>query len=320
MKKSKKFAVGVDLGGTYIKFGLVSSDGKIVSKSFLESKAENGPDAVIKQIKKGVSALLELSSSKIVGIGIGAPGVISVKKGTVENPPNLPGWGKVHLGRIIQKEFVIDTYVENDANAAAIGEMIFGAGKKLNSFVMITLGTGVGGGIIFERKLFRGETGAAGEIGHLSIDFNGARCNCGSLGCIEAYSGNNYIIHDVLKDYESQKSSLVFKIIENNLDLLTPKVISQAAEQNDNYAINVINNLGTRIGYAMASVANLLDLTTIIVGGGVSGFGSRLLQAIENGMRERVLQSLKPRVKVISAKLSNDAGIQGASSLVFYKS
>lgn len=320
MKKSKKFAVGVDLGGTYIKFGLVSSDGKIVSKSFLESKAENGPDAVIKQIKKGVSALLELSSSKIVGIGIGAPGVISVKKGTVENPPNLPGWGKVHLGRIIQKEFEIDTYVENDANAAAIGEMIFGAGKKLNSFVMITLGTGVGGGIIFERKLFRGETGAAGEIGHLSIDFNGARCNCGSLGCIEAYSGNNYIIHDVLKDYESQKSSLVFKIIENNLDLLTPKVISQAAEQNDNYAINVINNLGTRIGYAMASVANLLDLTTIIVGGGVSGFGSRLLQAIENGMRERVLQSLKPRVKVISAKLSNDAGIQGASSLVFYKS
>lgn len=320
MKKSKKFAVGVDLGGTYIKFGLVSSDGKIVSKSFLESKAENGPDAVIKQIKKGVSALLELSSSKIVGIGIGAPGVISVKKGTVENPPNLPGWGKVHLGRIIQKEFEIDTYVENDANAAAIGEMIFGAGKKLNSFVMITLGTGVGGGIIFERKLFRGETGAAGEIGHLSIDFNGARCNCGSLGCIEAYSGNNYIIHDVLKDYESQKSSLVFKLIENNLDLLTPKVISQAAEQNDNYAINVINNLGTRIGYAMASVANLLDLTTIIVGGGVSGFGSRLLQAIENGMRERVLQSLKPRVKVISAKLSNDAGIQGASSLVFYKS
>lgn len=320
MKKSKKFAVGVDLGGTYIKFGLVSSDGKIVSKSFLESKAENGPDAVIKQIKKGVSALLELSSSKIVGIGIGAPGVISVKKGTVENPPNLPGWGKVHLGRIIQKEFEIDTYVENDANAAAIGEMIFGAGKKLNSFVMITLGTGVGGGIIFERKLFRGETGAAGEIGHLSIDFNGARCNCGSLGCIEAYSGNNYIIHDVLKDYESQKSSLVFKLIENNLDLLTPKVISQAAEQNDIYAINVINNLGTRIGYAMASVANLLDLTTIIVGGGVAGFGSRLLQAIENGMRERVLQSLKPRVKVISAKLSNDAGIQGASSLVFYKS
>lgn len=320
MKKSKKFAVGVDLGGTYIKFGLVSSDGKIVSKSFLESKAENGPDAVIKQIKKGVSALVELSSSKIVGIGIGAPGVISVKKGTVENPPNLPGWGKVHLGRIIQKEFEIDTYVENDANAAAIGEMIFGAGKKLNSFVMITLGTGVGGGIIFERKLFRGETGAAGEIGHLSIDFNGARCNCGSLGCIEAYSGNNYIIHDVLKDYESQKSSLVFKLIENNLDLLTPKVISQAAEHNDNYAINVINNLGTRIGYAMASVANLLDLTTIIVGGGVAGFGSRLLQAIENGMRERVLQSLKPRVKVISAKLSNDAGIQGASSLVFYKS
>ncbi|MDP3830825.1 MAG: ROK family protein, partial [Ignavibacteriaceae bacterium] len=173
MSKNIKYAVGVDLGGTFIKFGLVTSDGKIVKKTFLDSKANEGPEKVIKQIKRGIKDLLDKSDYKITGIGIGAPGVISIKRGTVENPPNLPGWGKIHLGKIISKEFKLDTFVENDANAAAIGEMIFGAGKKLNSFLMITLGTGVGGGIIFERKLFRGETGAAGEIGHLSIDYKG---------------------------------------------------------------------------------------------------------------------------------------------------
>src|SRR5690606_38893482 len=111
------------------------------------------------------------------GIGIGSPGVVSTKKGIVENPPNLPGWGKINLGRIIEKEFKMNVFVENDANAAAIGEMIFGTGKNYKSFVMVTLGTGVGGGIIIDKKLYRGEFGAAGEIGHMTINYNGERCN-----------------------------------------------------------------------------------------------------------------------------------------------
>jgi glucokinase len=319
MSKNIKYAVGVDLGGTFIKFGLVTSDGKIVKKTFLDSKANEGPKKVIKQIKRGIKDLLDKSDYKITGIGIGAPGVISIKRGTVENPPNLPGWGKIHLGKIISKEFKLDTFVENDANAAAIGEMIFGAGKKLNSFLMITLGTGVGGGIIFERKLFRGETGAAGEIGHLSIDYKGDKCNCGSFGCIEAYAGNSYLINRVVKEYESNKSSLIFSLVNNNFDSLTPKVISDAVIQGDQFANNIIQQLGNHIGYALASVANLMDITSIIIGGGVAGFGEKLFDSIELSMRERVLKSLQPRIKILPAKLSNDAGIKGASSLVFYK-
>jgi glucokinase len=319
MRKNIKYAIGVDLGGTFIKTGLVTESGKIINKVCLESKANEGPDKVIKQIKKGIKDLLEKSEYKLSGIGIGAPGVISTKKGTVENPPNLPGWGKIHLGKIIQKEFGLDTFVENDANAAAIGEMIFGAGKKLNSFIMVTLGTGVGGGIIFERKLFRGETGAAGEIGHLSIDYKGEKCNCGSIGCIEAYAGNSYLINRVLKEYESNKSSLIYSLINNHFDSLTPKVISDAANQGDQYAIQIIEQLGNFLGYALASAANLMDITSVIIGGGVSGFGERLIKSIEFSMCERVLKSLQPRIKVLPAKLNNDAGIKGASSLVFYR-
>ncbi|MHB9013952.1 MAG: ROK family protein, partial [Ignavibacteriaceae bacterium] len=189
MSKQEKYAIGVDLGGTNVKVGIVSQNGKIIKKVSVETKAQGGPKKVIQQIKKGIDEVLNKNELRIHGIGIGSPGTVSTKKGTVEDPPNLPGWGKVNLGKIIQKEFKINVKVENDANAAAIGEMIYGAGKSYESFVMVTLGTGVGGGIIYNRKLFRGEFGAAGEIGHISIDINGPQCKCGSFGCVETYLG-----------------------------------------------------------------------------------------------------------------------------------
>lgn len=320
MAKSEKYAIGVDLGGTNIKIGIVSEKGKIIEKVSLSSKADLGPEKVIKQIKIGIKEILSKNKNKIRGIGIGSPGVVSVKKGTVENPPNFPGWTKINLGNIISKEFGIDCHVENDANAAAIGEMIFGSGKKYNSFVMITLGTGVGGGIIINRKLYRGEIGAAGEVGHITINYNGPRCNCGSHGCIEAYVGNNYLISKVKSDLAASPNPKVLKLVKNDLDLLTPLIINKAAEEGDAFAKAVINEMGVQIGSALASVSNLLDVSTFIIGGGVSGFGKPLFTAINKSLVERVITSLKNRVKVLPAKLKNEAGIKGASALVFYKS
>ena len=184
MPDKKKYAIGVDFGGTSIKFGIVSQAGKIVRKMALETKADEGPKAVIKQILKGIRELSKDEKYKISGIGVGSPGIISIKKGTVENPPNIRGWGKVHLGRIIEKETGIKTFVENDANTAALGELIFGTGKLFNSFVMVTLGTGVGGGLIFDRKLYRGETGGAG----LEHQIGTAGC-AGKLGSAHACRG-----------------------------------------------------------------------------------------------------------------------------------
>ena len=318
MSKLEKYAIGVDLGGTYIKFGIVSEKGKIVRKSFVDTKADGGPESVIKQMKKGLKELLDNEKFKIEGIGIGSPGVVLKKKGTVENPPNLPGWGKVHLGHLIEKSFKLPTFVENDANAAAIGELIFGAGKNHKSFVMITLGTGVGGGIILNKKLFRGDFGAAGEIGHITIDINGPKCGCGSYGCIETYAGNGYLIQIAKEGLKNHQDSKIVELISDDFSSLTPKVISTAAEMGDQFANDVIKNLGRNIGFALVSVSNLLDVGTYIIGGGVAGFGKLLLDTIEISLKERVLKSLVPRCKVLPAKLKNEAGIKGASSLVFY--
>ena len=320
MSKKEKFAVGVDLGGTNIKLGIVSQSGKIVRKISVETKAGQGHKEVISQMKKGIKELLSKNDNKITGIGIGAAGVVTVEKGIVENPPNIPGWGKVKLGEIIEKEFKINVHVENDANAAAIGEMIFGNGKNLQSFVMVTLGTGVGGGIIMNRKLFRGEFGAAGEVGHITIKYNGPRCNCGSYGCVEAFIGNSYLINIVKKSLPEHPDSLIWKIIKDDPELITPIAIQEAMEQGDKFAVSIVNDMGLHLGSALASVSNLLDISTFIIGGGVAGFGDPLFNSTVKTIKSRVLTPLRKRAKVLPAKLKNDAGIKGASALVFYKS
>ncbi len=314
-----KYVVGVDLGGTSIKIGLVNSEGKIHKKISVPTNAEKGPKAVIKEIKKGVQLILKGSKKKIEGVGIGAPGTISLKKGTVEYPPNFPGWGRVHLGKILQNQLDKKVFVENDANTAAIGELIFGHGNKFNSFIMITLGTGVGGGIILNRKLYRGESGGAGEIGHISIDYNGKQCNCGSKGCIEAYVGNNYLIEDVKKELMENTESVLIKLADNDLSNITPKLIHDAALLNDEYAINKIKEIGTVLGYGLTSAINVLDIPTVVIGGGVAGFGKLLFDSVENTILERVLTPLKSRITVKHSKLKNEAGIKGAAALVFYK-
>jgi glucokinase len=314
----EKYSIGVDLGGTKVKVGIVNGNGRIIQRVSVSTFAEEGPEKVIAQIKKGIYSLLLTNKKQIQGIGIGSPGTVSSKKGTVENPPNLPGWKKVHLGRIITKEFGLPTFVENDANAAAIGELIYGAGKDIKNFIMITLGTGVGGGIIYNGKLFRGEFGGAGEIGHITIDYNGPKCNCGSYGCLETYLGNKYITKNISEKLKKNKSSLIYKLTDNNLKKLNPKIIHDASLLGDKFSIKVIENLGETLGYGLVSVVNLLDISTIIIGGGVAGFGKPLFNSVKKTLKARVLTPIRPRIKVKQAKLKNNAGIKGASSLVLY--
>ncbi len=320
MAKSEKYTLGVDLGGTSVKIGIVSERGKITKKLSIESKAENGPDAVVGQIKKGINEILRKSKKKIYGIGIGAPGVVSIKKGTVENPPNFRGWEKINLGKLIEKEFDKKVYVENDANAAAIGELMFGVGKTYDSFVMVTLGTGVGGGIIINKKIYRGEFGAAGEIGHVTINNEGPQCKCGSRGCIEAYIGNHYLVSRIKEELPDHTGSKIWELIDHDLEKLSPKIIDTASEAGDLYAQSIVKKMGYYLGCALASVSNLLDVSTFIIGGGVSGFGKPLFDSIKETASLRVLTPLRERIEVHPAKLKNDAGIKGASALVFYKS
>lgn len=318
MTKSEKYALGVDIGGTNIKIGIVSDRGKLIKSYSVKTQPENGPKKVISNICKGIDDILEKNKLKIQGIGVGCPGVVQIKKGIVENAPNLPGWKNVKLGQILKARYGYKIHIENDANAAAIGELIFGAGKKFDSFVMVTLGTGVGGGIVFDKKIFRGEFGAAGEVGHISIDINGPKCNCGSTGCIEAYAGNAYLRDIVRSELLEHRDSKIWELIENDLSKVSPRIIQLASEKNDTYAKFVIERMGKQLGAALASLSNMLDISTFIIGGGVAGFGKPLFDSTRKTIANRVLLPLRQRVLVIPAKLKNEAGIKGASSLVFY--
>jgi glucokinase len=318
MAKSEKYALGVDLGGTNIKIGIVSEKGKLIKSLSVKTEAEGGPKKVISNIVKGIDEILSKNKLKIQGIGVGCPGVVNIRKGVVENAPNLPGWKNIKLGPILKDKFGYKIHLENDANAAAIGELIFGAGKKFDSFVMVTLGTGVGGGIVFNKKIFRGEFGAAGEIGHISIDMNGPKCNCGSIGCIEAYAGNSYLKEKVRSELPEHPDSKIWKLIDNDLLKVSPRIIQSASEKKDAYAKFVIERMGKQLGSALASLSNLLDISTFIIGGGVAGFGKPLFDSTRQTIAHRVLLPLRQRVLVLPAKLQNEAGIKGASSLVFY--
>lgn len=318
MNKKQKYAIGVDLGGTSIKLGIVSETGKLIKKTSVKTEAEKGPTKVIEKIVQGIYELTEKSKYIIDGIGIGCPGVVTPGKGIVENPPNLPGWNKVNIGKIISKEFKKPVIVDNDANAAAIGELTFGSGKNFNSFIMITLGTGVGGGIVIDKKIYHGDFGAAGEIGHISIDYNGPKCNCGSYGCIEAYAGNQYLKERVREQLNNRPESKMWKLIENDLSKVSPRNIQEAAESGDAFAKSVIEELGFQLGSAFTSLCNVLDISVFIIGGGIAGFGKPLFNSIKKTIAKRVMAPIRPRVKVLPAKLKNDAGIKGASALVFH--
>ncbi|CUS91972.1 glucokinase [Candidatus Kryptobacter tengchongensis] len=313
----KKFVIGVDLGGTFIKAGIVDETGNIIIEDSIPTEAEKGPSHVIEQISKIVNKLNEnFENGEIIGVGIGAPGQVD-PQGGVKYPPNFPGWTVVYLAKEVEKITGLKTTVDNDANVAAIGEAKFGAGQKHPNFIMVTLGTGIGGGIIINRKIYRGPTGGAGEIGHVSINFDGPKCNCGNYGCVEAYVGQRYLSSWVAEELKINPNSKIVEIVNGDLSKIEPYIISLAAEQGDEFAINVWKKVGFYVGVMLASVMNLFDINVAIVGGGVAKAGKILFDSMNETVKSRALKPIAEKAIVIPAQLGNKAGILGAGALVF---
>lgn len=311
-----EYIIGVDLGGTFIKAGPVSKNGNLLYEISIPSQAEIGPDSVVAQIAKAVRTITEkYPHDKLIGVGIGSPGLVDLDGGTVKYPPNFKNWTVFRLGEETQRATGVRVEVENDANAAAVGEMKFGAAKGMTNFIMITLGTGVGGGVVIDGKVFRGHSGGAGEIGHITVDFDGPQCKCGNRGCVEAFVGQKYLSQRVLEQLIHHHDSLINKLIDSSVEQLEPKIISQAAEQGDSFALEVWKETGMYIGVAIASTFNLFDISTAIIGGGVAKAGKPLFDSITETVKSRVLSPLRPQVKIIPAALEN-SGILGAAALI----
>jgi glucokinase len=284
--------IGIDLGGSKIAGVLTTHTGKILMETKIPTEASQGKKHVFNNIKKTIQVLTHSEKSKIEAIGIGAPGPIIYEKGIVVEAPNLPGWKKVPLKQIFEKEYKVPILVENDANCAALAEARFGAGKFAKNFIYITVSTGIGGGIIIDRKIYHGAIGCAGEIGHMKIDLNGPKCGCGKHGCIEAIS------RQIRK--KTGMNSMALEL---------------AAKHGNKTAINAINELAFYLGVGISNLVNILNPELVVIGGGLSNMKNLLFVPLRKEFKKQVLALPGRSVKIVRAKLGTQAGVLGAAAL-----
>lgn len=313
-----RLAIGVDLGGTFIKAGVVSEKEGLLEERSVETHAEQGPEKVLDQIARVVSELL-INHPESAGVGIGSPGAINWDRSTVSSPPNFPGWKSVHMGEAINSRLSSPTLtmVENDANVAALGSAHYGVGRRFDSFIMVTLGTGVGGAIIYQNKIFRGATGAAGEIGHMTIDYEGPFARSGVAGAIEAYLGQHFLSRHARYRLMNRQDSIIHSMTEPDLQGITPKMLYDAAEKGDEGAKDVLAWAGHKLGCVLGSAVNLLDIRKIVVGGGLSAAGEYILKETRATLNHYVTPALQEGIEVLQEMGGNSVGILGAGHLIF---
>lgn len=309
--------IGIDVGGTNVKIALVNEKGGIVYSNSIPTRAEMGYEYTVNSMKEAIKELLKetnTSAKDVEGMGFGFPGQIDCQKGVVRLAPNIPGWVDVPIAEIMEKEFGIPTRVDNDVRCAALGELNFGAGKGCENLVCITVGTGIGSGLIINGKLVRGASNAAGEIGHIKLDMTGGPlCGCGDRGCLEAFASGPSIVA-MAEEYIKGGKSTKYRELAN--PDITPYVVSVAAQQGDPVAKRIFTIIGEYIGVGLASVVNLLNPEKIIIGGGVAAAGDILMTPIKETLVKRAMPISGGAVEVVPAQLGNTAGVIGASLLI----
>ncbi|TAN37267.1 MAG: ROK family protein [Verrucomicrobia bacterium] len=313
----KQYAVGVDFGGTNVKLALVNAQGKIVAREkFVTREAASQAawmDAVATAIEKMLAAK-KLKKSALAGIGVGVPGFVDFERGLIHDLTNVPGWTAVSLASKLQKKLRLPCYVDNDANLMALGEIAFGGGKNLRHAVFLTLGTGVGGGLVLNGQLYRGAYSMAGELGHVSIDLHGVVSPQGRGG-LEQYVGNRRIVEYAVKLLKTGRTSKVEELCGGNYEKITPELLASAAQQGDAFAQEVFDYVADCLAAALASVTYLLQPQAFIIGGGVAASGKILFGPLRKHLAERLSPHFAKHLKVLPAKLGNDAGAVGGATL-----
>ncbi len=301
---AKKFIIGIDLGGTNLKIALLDLKYRIKYKEFLTTKKFLTRDSLISAITSSINKIIQdrnLKRINILGIGLGLPGLVDCRRGFVHYFPNIPGWKEVNLKKIMERKLKIPVFLDNDANLMCLAEARLGAARGFRNAVCLTLGTGVGGGILLEGAIYRGSAFAAGEVGHIPINERGPRCNCGGFACLEAYIGNRRILNQAKKIFGRK---------------ITLEELSLLAKRKNKRALFIWNEVANRLGVALCGVTNFLNPEAIILGGGVAAAGRVLFDRVRQSISRRAMPVQARRVKVLKAELGNAAGLIGAAVLV----
>ncbi len=306
--------IGVDLGGTNLRTALLSKDGEILDKRKEATHASDGWKIVIARLVKNIALQREIAVMRgldVAAVGVGAPGVIQMDKGIVVKSPNFPDWNNLPLREELEKALKIPVVIENDANAAALGEQWRGAGHGIGSMILLTLGTGVGGGIVLDNKIWQGADGMAGEIGHMTLIPNGRQCGCGNTGCLEMYASARGIV-------QSYREA-----VGMNGPAQTPEITSAqiylAAQGGDAVARRVMKDMGRMLGIGIANLINIFNPQMIVLGGRVKDAWDLFIGATREEIMRRAFQVPAERTEIVQSVLGDDAGMVGAAAVALQK-
>lgn len=283
-----KFSIGVDLGGTNLRIAAVDAQGRLMEKVTLGTKTVLGRDQVLNDMCEAIRHASDKfkSSGSLLGVGIGVPGIIDMQTGMVRESPNLPGWSDYPVRDEIEKRLGAPVILENDANVAAFGEKWLGVGRQVGDMAMLTLGTGVGGGIVLDGKIWHGMTGMAGEFGHMTVDPEGQPCGCGNRGCLEQYASATAIVRMAREAIAAGDAPGLTKAASSDLEL-SAKEIYNLAIQGDEQAVWIFRKVGRALGIALAAMVNGLNLQMYVIGGGVGSAWDAFSPTIFEELRQR---------------------------------
>lgn len=318
----KRWIVGVDLGGTNIVVGLVPIEGgEVLGLRVLPTDSHRGAkyvvDRIIEMVETSIAEVLQEQKSdrsEIAGVGIGSPGPLDRKAGMVINTPNL-GWRNFPLRDLIANAVNLPATLDNDANCATYGEWWLGAGRDVDTLVGLTIGTGIGGGIVLDGEIYHGVSDVAGEIGHMTIDSMGRRCNCGNYGCLEAYASGPAIALRAVEGIQAGVDTILTTMVAGQLDAITAATVYEGVVAGDEYATEIMRETARFLGAGIGTVINVLNPEMVVIAGGVTRAGEHLFGPLRSEVRRRAFRSAEERCSIVSGALPGTAGVIGAAAV-----
>ena len=313
-----RFVLGIDIGGTNLVVGSVSEDGtRIVATASEPTHAEAGATDVLERLvrlaERAIAATRkEIAGAEILGVGVGAPGPLDTKRGIVLLTPNL-GWVNLPLRQIIHDRLGLPAALDNDANCAVLGEWWVGAARGARHAIGITIGTGIGGGLILDGKLYHGASDVAGEIGHTTIDTEGRRCKCGNYGCLEAYASGPNIALRAVEEIEAGAVSRLPSLVGGDLSKVTAQTVYQAAQDGDDLALEVVNDTARFLGVGIGNLLNVFNPEAVVVCGGVTLAGDHLFVPLRREVARRAFKPAVTACRIVPGELAGTAGVYGAA-------
>ena len=314
MSRAAHLVLTLDLGATNFRVALVKADGEVLRQHRDSTNSDSGPEQGMRRIKEAARDMLsDIDRSPVLGMGVAAAGLID-PDGVLLTSPNLLTWYNTPLKQMLERDLGVTVRVGNDANLAALGERRFGAGRGCDDLVYLTVSTGIGGGVITGGRLLVGSRGFAAELGHMTIDVNGPRCNCGNVGCLEVMASGTAIARFARERLSRGDVSTISEMVSGDLNRVTAQTVAEAAESGDQVAREIVQTAATNLGAGVVSLVHIFNPQVVIIGGGVSRAGDLIFEPVRRVVAERVMRDID--VRIVPAALGDDSGLLGAAALV----